>query len=198
MSVKKKTPPAKSVASSKAISHHPPPPDSGRNLAHEQLNEFDQAVKLFRAQNFREARELFLRATEGPQKEVAHNARTHINMCDRRLAQPGLNLKTLDDHYNYAVERLNAQDLESARRHLGEALNLHAQDGHHPADHVYYALAVCAGLGGDARGAYENLKRAIEIDPKNRAAARQDPDFAGVSQQPVIQQLLYPEKNALH
>jgi tetratricopeptide (TPR) repeat protein len=203
MATKKKTSGSKSVVEIKEVPRNilhdgtmvrPGVPGAPRNPSEEQLKGFDQAMKLFRAQNYREARQLFEGAIDGPQKEVSHNARLHVIMCDRRVVRPELELTTLDDHYNYAIERLNSRDLENARKHLQEALSLHERDGAHPADHVYYALAACAGLGGDARTAYENLKRAIEIDPRNRVAARQDNDFSSIAQQPGIQQLLYPER----
>jgi tetratricopeptide (TPR) repeat protein len=160
-----------------------------------QLQIFDRAAKLFRAQQYQEAREVFEQAANGSLREVSHNAKLHMIMCDRRLEKPSLNLKTLDDHYNYAVERLNARDLNVARATLERAIELSRADGDR-ADYVYYAMGACHALSGDARGAYENLKRAIEIDPRNRVAARQDPDFAGASQQPPLQQLLHPEKTA--
>lgn len=163
--------------------------------AQKQLQAFDHAMKQFRAQQFREAREAFKNSCEGPQKEISHNARLHIIMCDRRLQAPVLDLKSLDDHYNYAVERINVRDLECAREHLDTAMKLGTRDGN-SLDHLLYALAICASLAGDLRGTYENLKRAIELDPKNRLAARNDSDFAIVAQQPLVQQLLYPEKFA--
>jgi tetratricopeptide (TPR) repeat protein len=158
-----------------------------------QLQIFERAAKLFRAQQYREAKEIFALAADGSLREVAHNARLHMNMCDRRLARPVLNLSTLEDYYNYAVERMNARDLGVARSSLEKAIEL-ARSAGDTADHVYYAMGACQALSGDARGAYENLKRAIEIDPRNRVAARQDPDFAGTAQQQPLQQLLYPER----
>ncbi len=155
-----------------------------------QLQLFDRAIQLFRAQNFTQAREHFVQAVDGEQHAIAQAARAHISMCDRRLAKPALNLSTVEDHYNYAVERINARDIATARHHLDIAQGMDMG-----ADHIFYAQAVCASLSGDSRNAYENLKRAIEIAPRNRLAARQDADFAAVAQQPLIQQLLYPEKN---
>ncbi|MDQ6663377.1 MAG: hypothetical protein M3Z23_03180 [Acidobacteriota bacterium] len=152
-----------------------------------QLNDFEQAIRVFRAQNFQEARDLFLVAADGPQKDISYNARLHVSMCDRRIEKPAIELHTLDDHYNYAIERINARDLEPARHHLDIAIGL---DG--TADHVYYAIALCCGLSGDPSGAYENLKRAIDLEPGNRVAARQDADFAAIATVPQIQQLLYP------
>jgi tetratricopeptide (TPR) repeat protein len=158
-----------------------------------QLQVFDRASKLFRAQRFAEARVLFELAAQGLDRALAHNARLHINMCDRRLGTKFVLLTTLDDLYNYGVQCLNARDLENARKHLDQAVALSRVDGD-AADHVYYALAAVQALSGDARGAYENLKRAIEINPRNRAAARQDADFASVSQQPLLRQIIHPDK----
>jgi tetratricopeptide (TPR) repeat protein len=192
MPVKKKATPANGAKSVKIASPSMAQNDAP-NESSKQLQLFEQGARQFRAQLYREARETFVKAAEGPQKEVSHNARLHMIMCDRRLNVPVLNLNTLDDHYNYAIERINARDLECARQHLDTAMNLSTRDGVAP-DHLLYALAICASLAGDLRGAYENLKRAIDLDPKNRLAARNDSDFSSVAQQPLVQQLLYPEK----
>ncbi|MDQ6678796.1 MAG: hypothetical protein M3Z09_16050 [Acidobacteriota bacterium] len=199
MSSKKKAPPAKAANASQSVLHdgilvRPAPNSQPRNEFELQLQTFDRAMRLFRAQQFGEAKVLLTEAIIGPQKEIAHNARLHIIMCDRRLNQPALSLESLEDHYNYAIERLNARDVEKARKHLDCAMSLILDGQNSSVDHLYYALALCAGLSGDTEGAYENLKEAIALNPRNRAAARQDSDFAPVSQQPLIQQLLYPEK----
>lgn len=160
-----------------------------RNAAQAQLKLFEQAVRLFHARNFREARELFEKAQNGPNREMAHNAELHIRMCDRRLERPAVDLKTAEDHYNYGVAMINTRNLAEAHQHLENALRMEPE-----ADHVLYALALCKGLAGDVDGAHEQLKRAIELEPRNRIAARQDADFALFSDQPQMQQLLFPEK----
>jgi len=170
-------------------------PEAIEEAPETQLQVFDRAVKLFRAQQFAEARDLFAKAAEGHLREVSHNARLHINMCNRRLEHPSVELRTIEDFYNVGVERLNARDLENASRSLQKAIDLTRHDGD-SADHVYYAMAACQALSGDWRSAYENLKRAIEIEPRNRVAARQDPDFAGASQQQLMQQLFHPDKSS--
>jgi hypothetical protein len=43
---------------------------------------------------------------------------------------------------------------------------------------------------------YENLKRAIDLQPRNRLAARQDPDFAAMSEHPAFIRLLYPDRKS--
>ena len=43
----------------------------------------------FHQRDFRKALPLFERATQGPVKEMAHSARTHLRMCESRLANAG-------------------------------------------------------------------------------------------------------------
>jgi hypothetical protein len=40
------------------------------------------------------------------------------------------------------------------------------------------------------------LKRAIELEPRNRLIARQDADFAPLAHQPPFDALIYPEKES--
>jgi tetratricopeptide (TPR) repeat protein len=156
-----------------------------------QLELFEQAMRQFHARKFREARDLFAKAASGPERHVAHKAELHVRMCDRRLNEQPLILKTAEEHYNYAITQINARNLMAAQHHLELALQ---QDP--GADHIYYAMALCRGLDGDLAAAHENLKRAIEIQPRNRIAARQDADFAFIANQPPIEDLLFPEKKS--
>ena len=47
---------------------------------------------------------------------------------------------------------------------------------------------------GDRNNADLHLKRAIELEPRNRIVARQDADFAHLATQAPFDSLLYPEK----
>ena len=157
----------------------------------DQLAAFEAGVKLLHAREFRAAKERFRSARNGTDRVIAQKAETYIRMCDRRLEEPVMILKTPEEHYNYAITLLNLRELKKARQHLQRALEQEPN-----ADHVYYALALCCGLSGDPQGAYENLRRAIEIEPLNRMRAKQDPDFASISQQPPLDRLLFPGKKA--
>jgi|GEM_PF-347626 len=157
--------------------------------ARTQVGMFDQAVRLFHNGDFGAALTLFERAASGPEREMAHAANLHARMCVRRLNRPDLTLRTADEHYDYAVALINERQLEQAERHLLLAI---AQTP--KADHLFYALALCRGLSGDLQGAHSNLKRAIELQPRNRAAAKNDPDFAEIAQLPPLSELLYPER----
>jgi tetratricopeptide (TPR) repeat protein len=154
-----------------------------------QYDAFERAIQLLHKRSFREAKQMFEKARIGPNLEIAVNATTHVRMCERRLAAPLPEPKSAEDHYNYAIALINLRNLEEARRHVDIALKMEPR-----ADHVHYAMGVCMALSGDAQGAYDSLKRAIELQPRNRMVARQDSDLEGVSHHPRIGKLLYPEQ----
>src|SRR5580658_7984517 len=156
-----------------------------------QLDSFEAAMKLFHTRNLKQARVLFEQAEQGPERDVAQRSRLHIAMCDRRLEQESVSLRSAEDYYTYGIALLNARKIPEARTHLEQALRL-APD----ADHIHYAMAAVQVLHGDLSGGHEHLKRAIEIEPRNRLHARQDTDFAHLSHQPPFDSLLYPEKKS--
>ena len=164
----------------------PRPPDSQRQLA-----AFEAAMRLFHARNLKEARDLFAQASAGPERDVAQRARLHIAMCDRRLEQAPVSLGSAEDYYNYGIALFNARNVTAAVEHLEIALRMAPAS-----DHIHYALGLAQALAGDLNGAYGNLKRAIELEPRNRSAARQDADIAHLTGQPPFEGLLYPEKKA--
>ena len=154
-----------------------------------QLGDFEAAIKLFHARQLKEARDLFQQAVAGPERDVANRARMHIAMCDRRLQQTTLNLHSAEDYYNYGIALINSRNVAEARIHLEKALEIAPAS-----DHIHYALALAQALGGDFAHAHDNLKRAIELEPRNRLLARQDADFAPLANQPPLDALIYPEK----
>ncbi len=155
----------------------------------EQVSAFETAIARFRSGQFAAARELFQKAARGPSREISHTASLHSRMCDRRITGPAQAPRTAEEHYNYAVALMNQRRIEAAEQHLREAL-AQAPDN----DHLYYVLALCRGWGGDLEGACAHMRRAIELQPRNRIVARNDPDFAEIGQRPPLQELLYPEK----
>jgi tetratricopeptide (TPR) repeat protein len=168
----------------------PPAPDP-KSDAKLQYKAFDSGIQLLNGRRFREARDMFGKAAGGPNLEISSNARLHVRMCERRLAAAPPAPKSAEDHYNYGVFLINMRKLAEARNHLAMALAIDSA-----ADHVHYALGVCLALSGDAAGAYDSLKRAIELQPRNRMVAIQDSDLDAISSQPRINRLLYPERNS--
>jgi tetratricopeptide (TPR) repeat protein len=156
------------------------------SLAAMQLKKWEQAVQLFTRRQFAEACELFREAAKGPAANIADKARSYLQICERKVAKREIEFQTAEDHFNYGVERLNARDIELARFHFGRALRLEPD-----ADYILYTMALCCGLAGDGNAACENLKRAIDIEPRNRILARQDPEFSALAAQlPALRALL--------
>jgi tetratricopeptide (TPR) repeat protein len=160
-----------------------PPPAKAQFMA------FERAIGLLHKRNFREAKELFEKARQGPSREIASNAALQIRICEQRLTAPAPEPQSAEEHYNYAIALMNLRDLEPARRYLTAALQMDSR-----ADHVHYAMGICLALSGDASGAYDSLRRAIELQPRNRMVARQDSDLDGIANQPRFSRLFYPER----
>jgi tetratricopeptide (TPR) repeat protein len=155
----------------------------------EQTAAFDRAVTMFHKGNWTEARTLFELAASGPVREMAHSARVHLRVCEQRVKPTSAEPATAEDHYNLAVALMNRRELERAEHHLSTAAGLSPVR-----DHIYYALALTQGLRGDFQRAGDNLRRAIELNPRNRSDARRDPDFAAFIHQPPLAAALREDK----
>ena len=186
-----KTSKAAKTAEPARAAHAPGPADATRppQNGSRQLDSFEAAMKLFHARKMKDAREKFVEAEAGPERDVAQRASLHIAMCDRRLQRAPVHLGSAEDYYNYGVALINTRNVAEARTHLEKALQIAPGS-----DHIHYALALAQALSGDVVNAYENLRRAIELEPRNRIMARQDADFVPLSHQPPFDNLLYPEK----
>lgn len=156
-----------------------------------QLGAFESAMKLFHLRRFEQAREFFTAAVDGPERDVAQRSRLHIAMCDRRLKQSAVSLSSAEEYYNYGVALINTRNWLEARSNLEKALEMAPNT-----DHIHYALALAQALSGDLTAAHQNLKRAIELEPRNRTIARQDTDFAPLANVHPFDTLLYPEKKS--
>ena len=106
--------PARPTAASRAAATAAAQPASSQD----QLANFEAAMKLFHARKLKEARELFLQAVDGPERDVAQRARLHVAMCDQRLQQAPVNLGSAEDYYNYGVALINARHVEIGRAHV--------------------------------------------------------------------------------
>jgi Flp pilus assembly protein TadD len=148
-------------------------------------------MKLFHTRELTEARVLFEQAAAGEERDIAQRAQLHIAMCDRRLQPAAVSFPTAEEHYTYGVAMINSRNAVEARAHLEKALAIAPG-----ADHIHYALALAHAIGGDLAGARDNLRRAIELEPRNRLLARRDADFAPLAHEAPFHALLYPDKSA--
>lgn len=186
---KKPVPAVKSAAELKAAAALEAAAAQTRAALQLQMKHWEQAVHSFSQRKFAQAHARFEEAVHGPAAHIADKARSYASICARKMDDSEVKLQTADDHFNYGVERLNARDMSVARHHLDRALALEPHG-----EHILFTLALCCGLAGDAAAACENLKRAIDLEPKNRILARQDPEFLALAQQmPALRALLTPD-----
>ncbi len=155
----------------------------------DQVSHFESAMRLFHRGEFEKARELYRQAAAGPNREMAHTAGMHINMCERRLSSQQPEPETAEERYTLAVALMNQGRLADAEAQFRESLRMHES-----ADHVHYSLSLCLGLQGKLDDAGRHLLRAIELRPQNRALARSDPDFLPIAHRPALRVILYPER----
>lgn len=158
-----------------------------RRPALTQQEAFDKAFAAFHARSYADALPWFEAASNGAHLGMAHTATVYARICREKVARAEPVLSGPEDHYNFAVALMNARKFAEAQTHLVRAAELSPKS-----DHIHYALALTRGLGGDLAGARASLERAIDLNPRNRFAARNDPDFAELIQFPQIADLLYP------
>jgi len=133
---------------------------------------------------------LFRRAAAGDAVEIAHSAGMYERMCERRLAAATPGVQTPEEQYNYGIALLNQGRLREAEEHLRNAVG-----GNEAAGHYHYALALCSGLLGELALSARHLRRAIEIEPGNRIAALNDPDFQRMASHSVLREVLAMERS---
>jgi tetratricopeptide (TPR) repeat protein len=104
-----------------------------------QYDRFEQAVKAFGEQRFREAQASFAQACAGPNEKIRTSAEKYLRVCNTRLAQ-AFEAKSFEEHYAYGVALLNARDLIAAHKHFELALQVNPG-----ADYIYASSAESVG-----------------------------------------------------
>ena len=173
----------------------PPPQRGGVEMidprVQAQMKVYEEAMVFFHQQKFQRAKQELEKVLEGPSKELADRARTHLRITEQRMKPLSeQNPKSSEEHYQRGVAMMNLGRWDEARESLDKARKLAPK-----ADHVHYALAALDCLTGEADSAMANLKVAIELRPSNRYHARNDEDFAFLQEDPRFTELLYPEKD---
>ncbi len=156
----------------------------GEPHAEVQYSRFDLAIQALRKGRFYEAQALFAQACAGPNEKIRTSAETYLRICRNRTEKP-FDPTSFEDHYTYGVALLNERRLPEARTQLESAIEISPST-----DYLYYALAACCALSGDMAGAYSNLRRAIQLQPRNRIAVWSDPDFQEALKDCSIRRLL--------
>jgi tetratricopeptide (TPR) repeat protein len=120
--------------------------------------------------------------------EIQDRCRVYITTCRRQMEKSKLAFPTPEEHYDYAISKLNTGYFEEAREQFNLILTAHPE-----ADYAFYGLAVLESITGHAPDCLSNLARAIDLNPKNRLQARVDNDFQNMVDDPRFTELLYPE-----
>jgi tetratricopeptide (TPR) repeat protein len=175
---------SQTVATKNSPSKTKPSADSVAASLKQQTDTFNKAAEAFHQRDFKKAKDLFEQAADGPNREMGFSARNHLRMCEQRLAKREVKLETAEDHYTFAVTLMNRQDFSGALPHLEKAVS--GAD----ADHYHYALAVAHGQTGNVEKAAHHLRRALDLQPRNRNLALSDNDFAETARHPQIREIL--------
>jgi tetratricopeptide (TPR) repeat protein len=145
---------------------------------HQAIALYEGAVRLLQRHEFVGAAEQFRAVITGypDERELLERARLYLRVCERETTrQPKPSPRTPEERIYAATMSLNAGDIAGALTHLRQAL-----DENPNSDHGHYIMAVALSDSGEADKAIIHLQRAIQLNPDNRALARQDPDLEGL------------------
>jgi tetratricopeptide (TPR) repeat protein len=157
-----------------------------RKAQERQADYYDKAIKAFQSRHFQRALSLFEKAADGPNWTLADRARVHVAICTSQVKPTKIKLKTADEFYDYGIRLINEGRFEEAQKRFNQALRIQPRGAH-----IHFAVAVLSALTRDTAGTYKSLKRAIELDPRNRVLALNDADLAAAAKDPTISQLLH-------
>jgi tetratricopeptide (TPR) repeat protein len=149
---------------------------------------YEAAVVLLQQGRFEKALGILEKMLPDAPVEIQDRCRIYISTCRRQLDKANLSFPTPEEHYDYAISKLNTGYFEEAREQFNLILT-----GHPDADYAFYGLAVLESITGHAPDCLSTLARAIELNPKNRLQARVDNDFQNMVDDPRFTELLYPE-----
>ena len=164
--------PGRAVRQQPAHQYQPPQP---RQTYVEAVALYERGLQALQTHDFATAGEL-LRAVLSKypeEKELHERVLLYLNICDRQAApQPPSGPRSVEERLYAATLSLNAGNPEPALSHIDAAIAAEPQN-----DHAHYMRAVALTQAGRAREALKSLTQAIELNPENRALARQDPDL---------------------
>jgi Flp pilus assembly protein TadD len=150
-----------------------------------QAEVFGRAMKVFTAGDFRKAKALFDETAQGPVLSVTETAKMYSKICEQRTSKEPPEPKSPEEKYNFAVGLMNLGQFSEAAAMLKSAVGSAPAAGH-----IHYALGVSLGRSGDMAGAYEHVKKSIELDPHNRVIAKSDSDLMPLLQDSALHSLV--------
>lgn len=107
------------------------------------------------------------------ERELVDRAQIYLSIAQKRPRKETVHLKDFEDHYNYAVYKMNSGDREGALKILEKALEFKKDEAK-----VHYLIADVLCLLGRADEGLEALKKAVQKDKLFGVLAQNESDFA--------------------
>ncbi len=150
---------------------------------------YEQALQALQHRDYTRAAEQFQAVLDRypEERELHDRVRLYLRVCERQTGPSTPKPATLQDRVYAATMALNRGDSAGALAQL-EPVAEQARDN----DHAQYVLAAIRAQRGEPPLALEHLRRAIELNPENRALARQDPDLEPLRGHDAFRSLLEP------
>lgn len=135
---------------------------------------YEQGLAAIQAHDYPRASALLqsVLATYPEEKELHERVRLYLNICDKHAGPRSATPQNVEERIFAATLAFNAGNYDEGLEHLHAVIR---ESPEH--DHAIYMLAVIEVLRKDLDSAAAYLLRAIELNPENRALARQDPDL---------------------
>jgi len=133
-----------------------------QGLAAIQVHDYPRASALLRS----------VLASYPEEKELHERVRLYLNVCDKHAGPLSPTPRNVEERMFAATLAFNAANYDAAKEHL-RAVTTESPEH----DHAIYMLAIIEVMREDLDAAAAHLLRAIELNPDNRALARQDPDL---------------------
>jgi len=107
------------------------------------------------------------------ERELVDRARIYLAIAQKRPRRDAVSLKTFEDHFQYAVYKINQGDPAAALKILEKALEFKTEEGK-----VHYLMADASVIANDLEPALEYLRKAVQKDKVFAILAQNEPDFA--------------------
>jgi len=107
------------------------------------------------------------------ERELVDRARIYIAIATKRPKKETVHLKTFEDHFHYAVYKINSGDLDGALKLLEKALEFKTDEAK-----VFYLISDVRCRLGQADDCLDSLKKAIQKDKHFAVLAQNEADFA--------------------
>jgi tetratricopeptide (TPR) repeat protein len=152
----------------------PTPPAPRKPGYYEAIAIYETGVRALQRHDFQKAADQFRQIIERypEERELHERSVLYLRVCERETARRPAVPQTAQERVYAATVALNAGDPDAALDHLRRAI-ADAPDS----DHAHYIMAVALASYGQSTEALVHLKRSIDLNPDNRALARQDPDL---------------------